>query len=85
MEVQGDSACFKMPRAESDAETLLRMRLLAAEAENRTLKEANAELISQNKQLQFDFYELVNEYRVLNDLFVLNERRFKDICLKSSS
>jgi hypothetical protein len=84
MELQ-ESACFKKPRAETDTETLLRMRLLAAETENRVLQQANAELISQNKQLQFDFNDLVYEYKLLNDLFALNERRFKDICLQTSS
>lgn len=84
MEVQ-ESACFKKPRAESDTETLLRLRLLAAETENRVLQQANADLISQNKELQLDFNDLLYEYKVLNDLFVLNERRFKDICLQMSS
>ncbi len=84
MEVH-ESACFKKPRAESDTETLLRLRLLAAETEIRVLQRANAELISQYKNLQFDFNDLVYEYKVLNDLFALNERRFKDICLQTSS
>ena len=84
MEVQ-ESACFKKPRAESDTETLLRLRLLAAETENRVLQQANADLISQYKNLQFDFNDLLYEYKVLNDLFALNERRFKDICLQASS
>ena len=84
MEVQ-ESACFKKSRVESDTETLLRLRLLAAETENRVLQQANADLISQNKELQLDFNDLVYEYKVLNDLFVLNERRFKDICLQTSS
>jgi hypothetical protein len=69
----------------SDTETLLRLRLLAVETENRALQQANAELISQNKELQLVFNDLVYEYKVLNDLFVLNERRFKDICLQMSS
>ena len=80
-----ESACFKKPRAESDTEPLLRLRLLAAETENRVLQQANAEIISQYKNLQFDFNDLVYEYKVLNDLFALNERRFKDICLQASS
>lgn len=84
MEVQ-ESACFKKPRVESDTETLLRLRLLAADTENRVLQQANADLISQYKNLQFDFNDLLYEYKVLNDLFALNERRFKAICLQASS
>lgn len=72
------------PRTDSDTETLLRLRLLAAETENRVLQQANAELISQNKELRLDFNDLVYEYKVLNDLFALNERRFKDILQTSS-
>jgi hypothetical protein len=80
-----ESACFKKPRNETDTETLLRLRLLAAETETRRLQQANVELISQNKELQLDFNDLVYEYKILNDLFALNERRFKDICLQTSS
>ena len=83
--MEGEERCVKPRAAESDTETLLRLRLLAAETENRMLQQANADLISQYNKLQFDFNDLVYEYKVLNDLFALNERRFKDICLQTSS